>query len=68
MKALFMYLNKHMKSVAVLWALCLIPVAIWPVLGWVVGGCIAAMCVLMFIGDYPCNWIEEVEVKDCGVS
>ena len=62
LKKLYLYINRHMKSVAIAWALCLVPVAIWPVLGWVVGGCIAALCILTFIGDYPCNWIEEVEV------
>lgn len=65
LKKLFIFLNYHMKNVAVLWVLSLIPVAIWPVLGWVVGGCIAALCVLMYIGDYPCNWIAEVIIDDC---
>lgn len=65
LKKLFMVLNYNMKIVAVVWALCLIPVAIWPALGWVVGGCIAALCVIMYIGDYPMNWIAEVEIPDC---
>lgn len=60
MKKLYMFLRRNMTTVAVLWALSLIPVAIWPVLGWVVGGCIATLCILMFIGDYPKNWIQEV--------
>lgn len=65
MKNIYLFLNKNMHTLAVIWAACLIPVAIWPVLGWVVGGCIAALCALMYIGDYPCNWIAEVIIDDC---
>lgn len=61
MKKLYLFLNKHMHTLAVLWAACLLPVAVAPAFGWVVVALIAALCILMFIGDYPCNWIKEVE-------
>lgn len=61
MKKLYLFLNKHMKTLAVIWAACLLPVAVAPAFGWVVVALIAALCILMFIGDYPCNWIKEVE-------
>lgn len=60
MKKLYLFLNKHMKTLAVIWAACLLPVAVEPAFGWVVVGCIAALCILMFVGDYPKNWIQEV--------
>lgn len=60
MKKLYLFLNKHMHTLAVLWAACLLVVAVAPVMGWVVVGCIATLCILMFIGDYPKNWIQEV--------
>ena len=60
MKKLYLFLNKHMKTLAVIWAACLLPVALIPAFGWVVIALIAALCILMFIGDYPCNWIQEV--------
>lgn len=62
MKKLYLFLNKHMHTLAVIWAACLLPVAVAPAFGWVVVALIAAICILMFIGDYPCNWIKEVEV------
>ena len=61
MKKLYLFLNKHMHTLAVIWAACLLPVAVAPAFGWVVVALIAALCILMFIGDYPCNWIKEVE-------
>ena len=61
MKKLYLFLNKHMKTLAVIWAACLLPVALIPAFGWVVIALIAALCILMFVGDYPCNWIKEVE-------
>ena len=61
MKKLYLFLNKHMHTLAVIWAACLLPVAVAPAFGWVVVCCIAILCTLMFIGDYPCNWIKEVE-------
>ena len=61
MKKLYLFLNKHMKTLAVIWAACLFPVAVAPAFGWVVVGCIAILCVILYIGDYPCNWIKEVE-------
>lgn len=61
MKKLYLFLNKHMHTLAVIWAACLLPVALVPAFGWVVIALIAALCILMFIGDYPCNWIKEVE-------
>lgn len=61
MKKLYLFLNKHMVTVAVILALCLIPVSIVPAFGYVVSAALAAMCVLMFVGDHPMNWIREVE-------
>ena len=61
MKKLYLFLNKHMKTLAVIWAACLLPVAVAPAFGWVVVALIAALCVILYIGDYPCNWIKEVE-------
>ena len=61
MKNLYLFLNKHMHTLAVIWAACLLPVAVAPAFIWVVVALIAALCILMFIGDYPCNWIKEVE-------
>lgn len=61
MKNLYLFLNKHMKTLAVIWAACLLPVAVIPAFGWVVVALIAALCILMFVGDYPMNWIREVE-------
>lgn len=60
MKKLYLFLNAHMHTLAVIWAACLLPVAVAPAFIWVVVGCIAALCILMFIGDYPKNWIQEV--------
>ena len=61
MKKLYLFQNKHMHTQAVIWAACLLVVAVAPVMGWVVVGLIAALCVILYIGDYPCNWIKEVE-------
>ena len=61
MKKLYLFLNKHMHTLAVIWAACLLVGAVAPVMGWVVVGLIAALCVILYIGDYPCNWIKEVE-------
>ena len=63
LKKMYMFLRNHMKNVAVLLVLCLVPVAVWPVLGWVVGSCMAALCLVLWIGDYPMDWIAEVEVE-----
>lgn len=60
MKKLYLFLNAHTRTLAVLWAACLLPVAVVPAFGWAVVGCIAALCILMFFGDYPMNWIQEV--------
>ena len=60
MKKLYLFLNKHMKTLAVIWAACLLPVAVAPAFGWVVVALIAVLCILMFLGDYPKNWIQEV--------
>ena len=60
MKKLYLFLNKHMKTLAIIWAACLLPVAVAPAFGWVVVALIAALCILMAIGDYPMNWIQEV--------
>ena len=65
MKNLYLSLNKHMHSIAVIWAACLIPVAIVPAFGRVVVAAIAALCAIIFVGDYPKNWIAEVEIPDC---
>ena len=61
MKKLYLFLNKHMHTLAVIWAACLLPVALIPAFGWVVVALIAALCLILYIGDYPCNWIKEVE-------
>ena len=63
LKALYLFLNKRMKVVAIIWACALLPVALIPAFGWVVIALIAALCILTFIGDYPANWIQEVEVE-----
>ena len=60
MKNLYLFLNRNMKTLAVIWAACLLPVALVPAFGWVVIALIAALCILMFVGDYPMNWIQEV--------
>ena len=60
MKNLYLFLNRNMKTLPVIWAACLLPVAVAPAFGWVVVGCIAALCILMFVGDYPMNWVQEV--------
>lgn len=60
MKKLYLFLNHHMKTLAVIWAACLLVVAAAPVLAWAVVAMIAALCVVLYIGDHPCNWIEEV--------
>lgn len=65
MKKLYLFLNKHMVTVAVCLALCLIPVAIVPDFGYVVSAALAAMCGLMFVGDHPANWLKEVIIDDC---
>lgn len=65
MKKFYLFLNKHMKTLAVIWAACLLVVAVAPVLGWVVVSLIAALCVILYIGDYSCNWIQEVKLSDC---
>ena len=61
MKNLYLFLNKHMKWVAIVLVCCLVPVAIVPVLGYVVVAALAALCAIMWVGDYPMNWIQEVE-------
>ena len=61
MKKLYLFLNKHMVTVAVILALCLIPVSIVPAFGYVVVAALLALCLLMYLGDYPFAWIWEVE-------
>ena len=63
LKALYLFLNQHMKVVAIIWACALLPVALIPAFGWVVIALIAALCILTFVGDYPAGWIQEVEVE-----
>lgn len=65
MKKFYLFLNEHMKTLAVLWAACLLVVAVAPLLSWAVVALIAALCVILYIGDYPMNWIQEVELSDC---
>lgn len=61
LKSLYLYLNKHSKGLAITWAATLVPVAVVPALGWPVVAAVLALCALMFIGDHPMNWIEEVD-------
>lgn len=63
LKSLYLYLNKHSKGLAITWAATLVPVAVVPALGWPVAAAVLALCVLMFIGDYPMGWIDELEIK-----
>lgn len=39
MKALYLFVNKHMKALAVI---------------------LAAVCVLLYVGDYLTGWIDEI--------
>lgn len=61
MKKLYLFLNKHMRWVAIALVCCLVPVAVVPVLGYAVVAALAALCLVMFVGDHPMNWIREVE-------
>lgn len=60
MKAMYLFINKHMKALAVALVACLIPVAAVPALGWVVVAALAALCVLLYVGDYLAGWIDEI--------
>ena len=60
MKAMYLFINKHMKALAVALVACLIPVAAVPALGWVVVATLAALCVLLYVGDYLTGWIDEI--------
>ena len=59
MKALYLFINKHMKALAVTLAACLVPVAVVPAFGWVVVAALAAICLLLYVGDYLTGWINE---------
>ena len=59
MKALYLFINKHMKALAVTLAACLVPVAVVPAFGWVVVAALAAICLLLYVGDYLTGWIDE---------
>ena len=63
LKKLYLYLNKpeHMKWVGVIWAVSGLAVALVPAVLPVVISAMVLFTTLMFIGDYPCNWIKEVE-------
>lgn len=61
MKKLYLFLNAHMKTVAVILALCLIPVAVVPAFGYVVVAALFALCLILYVGDYPKGWIWEVD-------
>lgn len=63
MKKLYLYLNKpeHMKWVGVIWAASGLAVAIIPAVLPVVISAMVLFTILMFVGDYPYNWIKEVE-------
>ena len=63
LKKLYLYLNKpeHMKWIGVIWAISGLAVALIPAVLPVVISAMALFTILMFIGDYPCNWIKEVE-------
>ena len=60
MKSLHLFVNRHMKAVAVIWAACLVPIKYVPAFGYVVIACIVALCALMFVGDYIANWVDEI--------
>lgn len=60
MKAMYLFINRHMKALAVVLAACLVPVAAVPALGWVVAAALAALCVLLYVGDYLTGWIDEI--------
>lgn len=59
MKAMYLFINKHMKVLAVILAACLVPVAVVPAFGWVVVAALAAICLLLYVGDYLTGWINE---------
>lgn len=63
MKKLYLYLNQpeHMKWIGVIWAVSGLAVALIPAVLPVVISAMVLFTILMFIGDYPCNWIKEVE-------
>ena len=60
MKAMYLFINKHMKALAVILAACLVPVAVVPAFGWVVVAALAAICLLLYVGDYLTGWINEI--------
>ena len=60
MKAMYLFINKHMKALAVILAACLVPVAVVPAFGWVVVAVLAAICLLLYVGDYLTGWIDEI--------
>ena len=60
MKAMYLFINKHLKVLAVILATCLVPVAAVDALGWVVAAALAALCVLLYVGDYLTGWIDEL--------
>lgn len=60
MKAMYLFINKHMKALAVILAACLVPVAVVPAVGWAVVAALAALCVLLYVGDYLTGWIDEI--------
>lgn len=59
MKAMYLFINKHAKALAVILAACLVPVAAVPAFGWAVVAVLAAVCVLLYVGDYLTGWINE---------
>ena len=67
MKKLYLYLNnpEHMKWIGVIWAVSGLAVALIPAVLPVVIFAMVLFTILMFIGDYPMNWIQEVELSDC---
>lgn len=64
LKKMYLFLNQseHMKCVGVIWAVSGLAVALIPAVLPVVISAMVLFTILMFIGDYPCNWIKEVEV------
>lgn len=60
MKAMYLFINKHMKALAVILAACLVPVAVVPAFGYVVVAVLVAICALIFVGDYVTNWVDEI--------
>ncbi len=65
LKRLYLFLNQpeHMKWVGVIWAASGLVVALAPAVLPVVISAMVLFTILMYIGDFPMNWIAEVDIK-----